>query len=306
MQFRFPVPQEHSLAFTEVAQGSRLSWRVLVNAGDPRPGSNFESVAELYPFEKVSDRTHAYLSAAYEQLLLWADHAAPLKFHPEQITNFTLRPAYTLARAALESAAQAVWILSSPDPLECIRRHLCLMRWDYQEHIKSVADPEHIKRIRDQDTKLLERVAGVFGPDEITPPRGYWNVIQRACETEQSLKLEVVDAKRIWSAASGAAHGKYWPTHDLQHVVPGEEYEPGRFRAATLPDPEGMVEALNAAYTMAQIGVLRHAHWCGADIPTLMNGARVWLADHITLRPDSDSDALARLRGDPSNAKAEA
>lgn len=302
MQFRTPVPQEHSRAFTEVAQGARLSWRVLATVGDPRPGSNFAQVSELYPFEKVSDWTHAYLSAAYEHLILWADYVAPFKFHPEQVTNFTLRPAYTLARAALESASQAVWLLSSRDSIECVRRHLCLVRWDFREHARSVADPEHKTRILEQDTRLLERVASVFSPDEVKPPRGYLKVIEWACETEESLDLTAVDAERIWCAASGSAHGKYWPNVDLQHVVPGEEYEPGQFRAFTLPNSAGMVEALEAAQKMAQIGVLRHADFCGADIPALMDEARTWLADRTPFKPDADPESIARLRHGPSGA----
>lgn len=302
MQFRVPVPEEHSRAFTEVAQGARLSWQVLITAGDPRPGSNFAQVSELYPFERVSDWTHAYLSAAYEHLIFWADYVAPFKFHPEQVTNFTLRPAYTLARAALESASQAVWILSSRNLIECIRRHLCLVRWDYREHAKSVTDPEHKARILEQDARLLERVASVFSSDELKPPRGYLKVIEWACETEDSLDLAAVDAKRIWCAASGSAHGKYWPKGDLQHVVPGEEYEPGQFRALTLPDSACMVEALEAAYRMAQVGVLRHADFCGADIPALTDEARAWLAGRIPLRSDADPEARARLRHGPPDA----
>ncbi len=94
----------------------------------PVEGSNFVRANDLYPFEKVSDRARHYVDAAFEHTLMWADHVAPFKFHPDQTVSFTLRPTYTLARAALESAAQVVWLLSTRDPLECIRRHLRLIR----------------------------------------------------------------------------------------------------------------------------------------------------------------------------------
>jgi len=71
--------------------------------GDPRPDSNFAKVADLYPVEKVSDRVRAYLLAGIEHMLTWAELAAPLRFHEEQVMTVTLRPAYTLARATIEA-----------------------------------------------------------------------------------------------------------------------------------------------------------------------------------------------------------
>lgn len=273
-----------------------MVWHVLRHVGDPAPESNFAQVAELYPYDKVSDRSKAYLDAAFEHLILWADYIAPFKFHPEQVTHFALRPSYTLARAALESAAQAVWILATRDPLECIRRHLCLMRWDLEEHAKSKADPDEKQKIRDLDAALVARVAGVFREDQVRPPGGgYLQVMQAACNEEKDLALEAADVERIWRAASGAAHGKYWPTIDLQSVTPGEEYEPGQFRAVTMPDPVSMVEAMQVAFTMARFGVLRHADYAGADTAALIDDARLWLASQITLRDDADPAVVAEF-----------
>jgi hypothetical protein len=76
-QPRVPVPQEHSRAFTEVAHGSRILWHVLTHTDDPAAKSNFARVSDLYPYESVSDRTKAYLGAAFEHLVLWADYVAP-------------------------------------------------------------------------------------------------------------------------------------------------------------------------------------------------------------------------------------
>jgi hypothetical protein len=49
--------------------------------------------------------------------------------------------AYTLARAATEASARAVRLTDTRGPVECVRRHLSLMRWDLQEHRKSKLDP---------------------------------------------------------------------------------------------------------------------------------------------------------------------
>ena len=52
VEIRQFVPAEHSRAFTEVAQGSRIYWHMIESCGDPAEGSNFVRGNELYPFEK--------------------------------------------------------------------------------------------------------------------------------------------------------------------------------------------------------------------------------------------------------------
>jgi hypothetical protein len=222
--------------WVEVAHGSRILQHCLRSAEDPVPGSPFAQVAELYPFEKVSDRSRAYLAAAIEHLIFWADLQAPLKFHPEQSNEVTLRPSYTLARASLESAAQAVWLVDTTDPMECIRRHICLMRWDLQELRRSKLDPTEKANAKALEEDLVQRVSERFADEQVRAPQGYLEVIRSACAAE-GLTLEPADAERVWRAASGVAHGKYWPTLELQQVIPVEEYEPGQFRSVQIPTP---------------------------------------------------------------------
>ncbi|MHA7127933.1 hypothetical protein ACRTEC_16305 [Janibacter indicus] len=296
---RVPVPADVSQAFTEVAQGARLSWRMMVCCDpDPAPGSNFARVNELYPFEKVSDRAHHYVSAALEHLVMWADFAAPFKFHPEQATTFTMRPTNALARAALESASQAVWIMDTSDPTECLRRHLSLIRWDLEEHRKSHLDAEGKSRVRAREVELLERVSMNFAPEEVRAPQGYLWVIQQACRPAD-LDLDGAEAERLWRAASGAAHGMYWTKLDLADSHVGEEYEPGHFRAFTVPNPQAMVEVLRASEAMVTYAVLKYLQFSGADIDSLMAAARRWLAQQITLKPGADPDTRDRLAGPP-------
>src|ERR1700691_88410 len=99
MDLRKPLDEENQRSWVEIAQSIRVSDRLLSQLSDPRDGSNFSQAEQWFPFEKVSVRARAYLEAALEHLLLWADHAAPLLFHPDHVTKFTLRPAHTLARA---------------------------------------------------------------------------------------------------------------------------------------------------------------------------------------------------------------
>jgi len=115
--------------------------------GDPRPGSNFAAVGELYPSGKVSDRVRAYLMAGIEHMLTWTGLTAPVKFHKEHVTSVMPQSAYTLAGAAIEASARAVRLTNTRGPVECVRRHLSLMRWDLQEHRKSKLDPGQSGRL---------------------------------------------------------------------------------------------------------------------------------------------------------------
>jgi hypothetical protein len=124
------VDHENSRTWTVVAHTARVDHRIMSLIGDPQQGSSPARVDDLYPFEKVSDRVRAHLLAGIEHMLMWADLAAPLKLHEDQVMNVTLRPAYTLARATTEASAQAVWLLDTRNPVECVRRHLSLIRWD--------------------------------------------------------------------------------------------------------------------------------------------------------------------------------
>jgi hypothetical protein len=168
---RIPVDEETTQAWVAVSHGARMSQHVLRNVGDPALQSPFAQINAQYASEKASDWHRSYLAAALEHLVVWADIAAPLKFHPEQELTHTLRPAYTLGRAALEASSQAVWMTSGETARECARRHLSLIRWDYTEHRKSLnGDPKAQQRVTDMDTRLLERSAGDFSETELKPP----------------------------------------------------------------------------------------------------------------------------------------
>jgi PAS domain-containing protein len=293
---RFLVPPEASQKFVEVAHGARICWRMLSTWGDPVSGSNFAQVDRLYPFEKVSERSRHYISAALEHLIMWADFAAPFKFHPEQTVNFTMRPTMALARAALESASQAVWLMDTRDPVECVQRHLRLIRWDLQEHRKSYPDTEGKERVKRREAQLIERVAQEFTEEDIRPPATYLWVIRQACRPND-LDLNAERTEQLWRAMSGAAHGMYWTNVELADVKVGEEYEPGQFRTALMPNPDIMVEALETAFKMTQYGVFKYLTHAGADLSAMWGPARQWLADRITLKEGAAPDARQRLTG---------
>lgn len=85
---------------------------------------------------------------------------------------------------ALETAAQAVWLMDTADPRECVRRQLSVIRWDLEGHRKSRSDPGHKKRVNARDKEPLDRVARGFTADQIKPPAGYLKVITDACRPD--------------------------------------------------------------------------------------------------------------------------
>ncbi len=270
-----------------------MSWHTFVNVPTPVDGSNFARARQLYPFEPVHDRARAYIGAALEHLLLWADHVAPFKFHPEQESNFQQRPPYTLARAAMEAAAQAVWMLDTTDPRECIRRHVSLIRWDMHEHRKSKLDPAEKAEVQVRDDELVERVSAEFNEAEIRPPSGYLWVLRRACNPDD-LALDPDEVERLWRAASGSAHGMYWPTQDLQHLVEVEGPD-GSVRTIRVPDARQIADVLQAAYIITQYAVLKYAMFAGADLWSLIDDSRRWLAGKITFREGASAEVVERL-----------
>lgn len=296
-----PIDEKAVRGWVEVAHGTRVLQRCLRDASDPPPSSPFAQVAELYPFEKVADRARAYLIAALEHLIFWADVQVPLRFHRDQTVEVTLRPSYTLARASLESAAQAVWLMDTTDPLECVRRHICLMRWDLQELRKSRLDAAEKAAAKELERDLVQRVAEVFNEEQIRAPQGYLDVLRSACGAN-GLEMAPDDAERIWRAASGAAHGKYWPTLELQRVISVAAGETGQHSSVLVPDVDGITEVLRAAHDMTEIGVLRFLDYSGMDIQRSLASAQAWYTEVIPLKQGVDREELRRRWGPGASA----
>lgn len=70
------------------------------------------------------------LVAALDHLLVWANIVAPQTVFDGMVVRNPPRAYYTLARAALESAAQAVWVLDQEVSAERVQRHLRLLYHD--------------------------------------------------------------------------------------------------------------------------------------------------------------------------------
>jgi hypothetical protein len=241
----------------------------------------------------VDERARAYLTAALEHLLVWSELAAPLVFHPDQVVIHAQRPPYTLARAAIESSARAIWLLDCLDSLECSRRHLSLIRDDLKEHRKSKPGNAAKDELQRVDDEVVRRVAGVFDAARIAPPNGHLWLIQQACRA-RDLELDADEVEGLWRAASASTHGMFWPQLELQQLVPDSD---GR-NLVRVPDVYGIARVLKVPHIMTRYGVAKFATFCGADLASLHRASVIWLAQRLPLRDDSDP-AIVRslLRG---------
>lgn len=71
--------------------------------------------------------------AAIDHLVVWANIVAPQTVFEGMIVRNPPRAHYTLARAGLESAAQAVWVLDPDASSERVHRHLRLLYHDLRQ-----------------------------------------------------------------------------------------------------------------------------------------------------------------------------
>ena len=109
-----------------VAQGIRLDRFALDGIVVPTLGSFLRPRRDGDPPHEMTAWSRGYLEAAVDHLILWVGHAVPLNFHPDTIVSHSSRPALTHARAAMESASQTIWILSSDDTVLCGQRYIVI------------------------------------------------------------------------------------------------------------------------------------------------------------------------------------
>ena len=186
---------------------------------------------------------------------------APLSFHPDAAVHHEARPAQTLARAALESASQAVWVMASRDPREVLRRYLSLVLADWAEQRKAEVDPERKEALKQQRLGLLE-ILESYGV-KVDDPSYLTLVTAAAHEVRNHLSDgdfgNPEQVERLWRASAGSAHGKMWPSVELRVSV---EVDGRRY---SFPDADAMSAILVLANRVTQYGVFRFIDYAGHE-----------------------------------------
>ncbi len=153
----------------------------------------------------------------------------------------------------MESAAQAVWVLSAETPRETAVRHVRLLLWDLDEQQKAATTAERKATIRDSRSAFL---AFIEQDENDFKAPNYLDVIKGAAkwaaDTATDARLEdAAHVERIWRSCAGAAHGKRWPQDELMTTV---KHDDGSESVG--PDPIAITDALNIADALAAVGGL--------------------------------------------------
>ena len=283
-----PVDRETLLPWVEIAHSARMMQDFLSQVTEPTPSSNLAKVNASYPFERASDWCRGFLVAALEHLEMWANYVAPINFAPDAEVVHRFRPVQTLARAAIEGASQAVWVLDTTAPRECVRRHLCLVLDDLSEQSRA-ASLEDKPLMQKRREALLVRLADEFTEAEIGRFPGYMATVKYAAKAASDKGSrdgafgDLDDVERLWRSSAGSAHGKRWPSFALQTVLPGHEIAPGTHSATLIPDPEAITRIVKLADSIVTYGVLRFADYAGFgnQIPNMLSDAMFRLAAKV-------------------------
>lgn len=288
---KMQVDQAHVNEWKVAATTVRFARAVLDRLRDPKPGSLIERADSSLREQReyVSDSVLSAVGASIDNLSLWANTVMPLVFIEEHPVENPPRPYFTLARAGLESAAQAAWILAPATADEMIDRHLRLALDSLQEWGKSlrVLNPDQQRLIHERITRIRS---------------SHWGVIKAApsyCDMVRAVAPSVDHdpdvAEMLWRTASAAAHGKQWFMSATHTGLIGEEFEPERFRAEYLPHPEKITALVTLASQAAERTLMRYAELAGADLGALtaygievvraQQPRAVLIADRLNPRP---------------------
>lgn len=127
----------------------------------------------------------------------------------------------TLARAALQGAAQTVWMLAPDDHAERMRRSLSIVREDYRHHrnfgeFAATADTveknptadEQMARLRDRFDAVTTLADQYGGATRIVVAT---DVLPAAVEATTSEKAFREHVQLRWRQMAGSAHSLLWP-----------------------------------------------------------------------------------------------
>lgn len=288
-----------STRIAQIAVTSRLAARILDRVGDPSGGSPIECDDAHYPWERESSWLRSYLRAACDHLDLFASTFVPLDYVPGSRVTVSPRPMFALARSAMESAAQAYWVLIPDHARERASRHLRLVQQDLDESrraLKSSGREEGAAIAAERSASIAKRLEDVphewlAAINSKSPP--YLAMLKDAASATGE---DPAEAEYLWRLASAAAHGKAWYYVEANIVEIGPECEPGQYRTRARPDESKFVAALSLAANLTMAGTLRYALGMGADLREIVPSETERLARDMPLKCDVE-ELLARLTG---------
>ncbi|WP_270366129.1 hypothetical protein [Microbacterium algeriense] len=217
----------------------------------PMADSDSARVDELYPRESYSQWAREGLRSGLDHMVVWADLTMPTGARANlPVTHQGFRWFHTLLRAALEGAAQSLWLTTVENTGEATARLIRAVRDDLREQrLARLAMGKDVSRI---DQRITQHAAGAlewmkYGPSEDRMP-SYVSMIRSAA---LRASLDPNECEATWRVASAAAHGKTWAILDLQELV-GEavEWRPGQFHTPGVVDQDRLTDSIETAVTL--------------------------------------------------------
>jgi hypothetical protein len=281
-----PVADAVITHWVDAAHRSRLASYMIEQVCDPLPATPLASDDEAYRWEKCSAWTRSALVAATDHLVVWANIVAPQTVFEGIVVRNPPRPYYTLARAGLESAAQAVWVLDQHKSSERVDRHLRLLYHDLRQMALAfeMASDERAPKVRERMESISEHLGDADRFKSIKKHEPRYSTMVRECAG--AIKMAPAELEGVWRSASAAAHGKNWFQHVGYTTTIGDEYEPGHFRAMLRPDPAGITSSVTAAAKLTLHGVLRFIISAGHDPAPISAAAFARLKEETPLKTD--------------------
>lgn len=279
------VPEDEHRKWVAAAHTARLARYALDQIVDPKPSSDLAGDDAGYAWEKCSAWMRSYLAASSDHLLLWANVVAPQQVFDGQFVQNPPRPYYTLARAGLESAAQAVWVLEESKSTERVHRHLRLLYEDFRQLALAfeASGDNRATVVRERMNNVETRLPATYSFDSVKKGAPKYSTMVRECAP--AIKMQPSDLEVTWRGASAAAHGKNWFQNIGYRSQVGEEYEPGYFRVSLQPDPVEITKAVEAAAAMLMRGVVQFVNRCGHNPAHPLQQAMIQLQSETPVGP---------------------
>ncbi|MFC7789728.1 hypothetical protein ACU045_12210 [Microbacterium sp. MAHUQ-60] len=250
-QPRTPVRPEILQRWAESAVLARTIADVHARCTVPLAGSQSAQLDDLYPRESYSQWAREGVRSALDHMLLWADITIPTDERGKLgITHQGFRWFHTLSRAAMEGAAQSLWLTRANNSGEAIARLIRAVRDDLREQrLAYIAKGDDVRateqRIEWHAARAQEWKA--YGP-----------AVDRMPTYVEMIRLAAPPAERdpgaceaAWRTASAAAHGKTWAILDLQTMTSDPiEWRPGQFHTQGVADQDRLTETIDIAMAL--------------------------------------------------------
>ncbi|MGW4493556.1 hypothetical protein [Streptomyces sp. NPDC004376] len=160
---------------------------------------------------------------------------------------------WTLMRGSLENFATAAWLLEGKNRTERRSRSLRLWREDMRNRAQHEEDTSHIPEPGGKTGR--ERVQEI---DDLAISLGISDVRAKPAagmligEAAAGADLEPQQVTAAWRAASGFAHGRYWPNLRMSTPRDATQDGPDRYLVALVIDEQQHRPLTHYTYTLLQ------------------------------------------------------